>query len=80
MLALFWKWLPKKALRLFAQTRFATNFFMIDHLLDYKQDLQIVVIVERYMTFELSSEMRKNGSIVVRKAKDVRVNIYFEVF
>ncbi|MBE3102980.1 MAG: DUF domain-containing protein, partial [Bacilli bacterium] len=79
-LALFRKHSPNKALRLPALTRFATNFLMVDRLVDCKQALQTVVADDSYMTFEFSLQSRTNGRLVMRRAIDVRLNIHPEEF
>jgi len=79
-LAVFHKWSPKKSLRLPALTHFATNFLMIDRLVECKQALQHVVVDEGYMTFEFSLEKRTNRRLVMHRAKEVRMNIHSEAF
>ena len=79
-MALFWKHSPNKMLRLPTLTQFATNFFMIDCLLDCKQALQTVVADDAYMTFKFSLQNRTNGGTIRRKAMDVRLNIHSERF
>ena len=79
-MGLFRKHSPNKVLRLPALTRFATNFLMIDRLVDCKQALQTVVADDGYMDFEFSLAGRRNGRLVHRRAIDVRLNIHSEEF
>ena len=79
-LALFRKASPNKALVRPVQTRFATNFLMIDRLVECKRALLMVVADDAYMEFEFSLERRRNGSLIVHRAKEVRERIHSEMF
>lgn len=79
-LALFRKYSPKLQLKVPPQTRFATNYLMIERLLKLQQPLNNMVIDAEWHVFVQTLFNRQNSHQLQTKARNVRNSIRSDEF
>ena len=74
-MALYHHYSPRLLLKVSPETRFACNFLMISHMLEVKDDLEMMVIDPRSNEYVTTLFNRQNGHYTHTLACEVRVTI-----